>query len=301
MKLKLIISSLCGLTALGVIAAVALHWRLGATPSCAPIPPHVRELEVMGQIRALESDGKTVVIAHEEIPDFMPAMTMPFEVKDPRLLRGLAPGDRVRFSLAVTRDNSWISRIEKLGSATNPMEQAANVPPASEAPRLHPGDAVPDFTLIDQRGRPWRLRDFRGQAVLMTFIYTRCPLPNFCPLMSKNFAALQEQLGRDLKGRFHLLSVSFDSEHDTPAVLRQYASVFSHDESTWSFACGTPAQVEFVTGLFGLVHLPEGGAITHDLRTALIGPDGKLVHVWRSNVWTPEEVASWVRELLVPL
>lgn len=298
MRFRIALLTLCGLTVVSLAAALVLHRAAQNAARQTPATAHVRELEVKGQIRSLEPGGTTVVIAHEEIPDFMPAMTMPFTVKDAALLRGLAVGDQVRFALAVTRDDSWIARIEKLaGPPGTPVQQAAN-PAVTNAPRrAEVGRVVPNFTLTDQNSRPCHLGDFRGQAVLLTFIYTRCPLPNFCPLMSKNFAALRARLEKEFPGKCHLLSVSFDPEHDTPAVLRQYAALFSHDDKTWTFASGTPAQVDFVTGLFGLVHLPDGGAITHDLRTALLAPDGRLVHVWRSNVWRTDEVMGRVREI----
>jgi protein SCO1 len=264
-----------------------------------------QDFQVNGVVRNLESDGKTVVIEHEDIPDFMPSMTMPFSVKDPGLLRGLQSGDPVHFELVVTKDDSWIARIEK---RTGPAGETAggevgtnSAPAAAAEPReIEPGQTVPDFALIDENGKPIHLRDYRGQAVLLTFVYTRCPLPNYCPLMSKNFELLQERLGKALAGRFHLITISFDPGYDTPEVLKRYAAAFTQDESTWTFATGTTAQVDQAASQFGLVYLPEAGSFTHDLRTALISPDGRLIHVWRSNVWTPYEVQRWVAEALQP-
>lgn len=115
-----------------------------------------------------------------------------------------------------------------------------------------------------------------------------------------NFASLQERLGKQVPGRFHLITISFDPEHDTPEVLKHYAEAFTQDENTWTFATGTIQQVQQLAGEFGLVYFPEAGTITHDLRTALVAPDGRLVHVWRSNVWTPYEVQRWLNEVLAP-
>ena len=133
--------------------------------------------------------------------------------------------------------------------------------------------------------------------MLLTFVYTRCPLPNYCPLMSRNFASLQGRLGKEFAGRFHLITVSFDPEHDTTEVLKTYAQAFTRDETTWTFGFGTTQQVQQLAAEFGLVYFPEAGTFTHDLRTALIAPDGRLVHVWRSNVWTPYEVHRRVKEI----
>ena len=228
----------------------------------------------------------------------MPAMTMPFVVKDASLLNGLAAGERVDFELAVTETDSWISRITK--TATAP--QTSGAPPFSatdrEAERVQAGESVPNFTLLDQNGQPVRLSDFRGKAVVLTFIYTRCPIPNFCPLMSKNFQALQQRLEKAVPGRYHLLSVSMDPQFDRPAVLKEYAARFEADEKNWSFGTGSEEQINTVTALFGLFHEPENGLISHDLRTALISPDGRLVHLWKSNVWTPYEVQRMLESCL---
>jgi len=135
-------------------------------------------------------------------------------------------------------------------------------------------------------------------AVLLTFIYTRCPLPNFCPLRSKNFSELEHRLGAKFTNRFKLLSVSIDPEFDTPEVLKAYASRYEAWPGDWTFACGNADQIKFVADLMGLYYARENGLISHDVRTALIGPDGRLVHLWKSNVWTPYEVQRRVREIL---
>ncbi len=295
MKLHYSLLLFGAVTLASILGAVSVR-HLARTPdSPAASEQH---FTVKGQIRSLEPDGRTVHIAHEEIPGFMPAMEMPFTVKDPELMKGVAAGDQVQFELLVTQDDSWITRIEKLSASSASVPPAADAGAPTEDPRLAVGDQVPDFSLVDQRGRPFRLRDFHGKAVVLTFIYTRCPLPNFCPLMSKNFAALQERLRKQFPGKVQLLSISFDPEFDTPEALRRYASLYQQDDKDWLFATGTREQVDKVTGLFGLIREPSNGFINHDLRTALISPDGKLVHVWRSNVWTPYEVQRMVQECL---
>jgi protein SCO1/2 len=291
MKAKWISTMFCSLTLLAVAAGVVLSEH---QPRTAPASMSVQHFQVNGIVRGLEADGKTILIQHEDIPGFMPAMTMPFS------LRGtngneFASGDRVRFDLNVTKDDSWISKIEKLKTVNISVTGYATAP---EEKQLEPGDIVPDVTLTDQNGKTFHLADFRGKAVLITFIYTRCALPNYCPLMSKNFSMLQEQLTREFAGRFHLISISFDSGYDTPEVMKSYAQAFTKDETSWTFASGSKQQIVSAALQFGLVYLPEAGSFTHDLRTALIGPDGKLLHVWRSNVWTPDEVESRVAEVL---
>ncbi len=302
MKLYFALLALCGVTLVAVVSATLIyhHHQETAVPATAN-----QVFDVRGRILGLEADGKTVRIAHEEIPGFMPAMEMPFTVRESSELRGLAAGDAVKFQLIVTKDDSWITRVEKLPSlpaTAAPGTTTAGVAPspASEVEQVEIGESVPDFSLVDQNGHPFRLKDLRGKAVVLTFIYTRCPLPNFCPLMSRNFESLQERFARDLPGKVQLLSISFDPKFDTPATLKQYGAAFQQNDKDWTFATGTPEQVDRVTGLFGLIREPSNGFINHDLRTALISPEGKLVHVWRSNVWTPYEVERMVRETLQP-
>lgn len=299
MKTKVTLFILISVTLAAVISAVAIGRQSRAH---ATLAEKTKLFEVKGVIRAVESDGKTVRIEHEEIPGYMPAMTMPLTVKNPVLLAGLSAGDAVTFQLTVTENDSWISEIRKTGateaSADAFSANAQSTAPVRDSERLQPGEAVPDFTLTDQNGKPARLSDFQGKAVVLTFVYTRCPLPNFCPLMSKNFASLEERLSAEFPGKFHLLSISIDPKFDTPEVLKKYSEAWSKDEKSWSFLTGTPEEIGNVSAMFGLFYEPSGGLINHDLRTALIGPDGKLVHVWKSNVWTPYEVQRAVRGTL---
>lgn len=197
MKPKTILILLCALTSLVVLSALVLHKN--HQPAAAD--SGTKTFEVRGQIRAIDFANQTIRISHEEIPNYMPAMIMPFTVKDATLLKGLAAGDSVQFQLAVTDNDSWIARIEKVaGESPNQSPVAAlssSSPEDREAERVQVGEAVPDFTLVDQDGRPVHLSDFRGKAVVLTFIYTRCPLPNFCPLMSRNFADLEKRLSKE--------------------------------------------------------------------------------------------------------
>lgn len=298
MKPKVILSALCALTLVAVLSVVLVHRHNSPTTQLSGL----KTFEVRGQIRSIDASNKTVRITHEEIPDYMPAMTMPFPVKDVALLKGLAAGDSVQFELAVTDDDSWIARIDKIqpnaSSDSSTTEESAISLQDRKAERVQVGEIVPDFKLTDQNGRVVRLSDFRGKAVVLTFIYTRCPLPNFCPLMSKKFSQLEERLSKEFTNRYQLLSISMDSEFDTPEVLKEYAARYNASAEDWTFATGDAEQIKFVAGLTGLYYVKEDGLISHDLRTALIGPDGRLVHLWKSNVWTPYEVQRMVRETL---
>jgi protein SCO1 len=296
MKVKVFLLIIAGLVVAAIASGVALNRKPGMQAT-AKQAAAIRTFQVNGKVRALDLSARTLTVAHDAIPGYMPAMTMPLTVKDGALLTGLRAGDEIHFELSVTDDDSWISHLEKIGGATITVSNdAVGLGPASTGGELHKGELVPDFTLTDQNGLPVRLRDFRGKAVVLTFIYTRCPLPNFCPLMSKNFVALQERLTKAAPGKYHLLSVSIDPKFDTSEVLKGYAALYRADEKSWSFATGSEDQINTVASLFGLVHEPEGGLISHNLRTALIGADGRLVHLWKSNVWTPYEVQRMFEE-----
>jgi protein SCO1/2 len=236
-----------------------------------------------------------VKIAHEEIPNYMPAMTMPFMVRDSNSLRDLKIGDTVRFKLAVTSDDSWISEIEKeKDTAPAPLE-ASNSEAESES--LKPGEKVPDFSFVDENANPRSLADFKGKFVVLTFIYTRCPLPNFCPLLGKKFAELQDRLSKEFPGKFHLLSVTIDPKYDTAEVLKGYSSLLKADPAKWTYATGSAEQIAAIGKLFGLSYSEKiPGLIEHDMRTALIAPDGRLIHIWKSNFWTPYEVRNRIDE-----
>jgi protein SCO1/2 len=293
MKTKVFFSLIAVLIAGAIAFSLALTHRSPATARVAKAPA-ARTFQVNGSVREIVPATKTLRVAHDEIPDFMPAMTMPLQVKDAALLDGLRVGDEIHFELSVTEDDSWISHLEKIGSGN--ATAIASAPAPAESTELRKGERVPDFALTDENGKPVRLSNFRGKAVVLTFIYTRCPLPNFCPLMSKNFQALQERLSRAFPGKYHLLSVTIDPKFDRPEVLKGYAALYGAVNQSWSFATGTEEQINEVASSFGLVHEPEGGIISHNLRTSLISPDGHLVHLWKSNVWTPYEVHRMIEE-----
>lgn len=293
MKTRTIIITFVALTLAVVISAVAIHRQAPANTAILQQSAE-QSFDVKGRVISVEAGGKTVHIAHEDIPDFMPAMTMPFTIQHPDQAAHLAAGDSVQFRLVVTKDDSWISSIAKLSSAPS----AEITAPPADTNRVQIGQLVPNFDLVDQNGAPFKLTDYHGSAVLVTFIYTRCPLPNFCPLMSNRFSELQDKLSKKYPGKVHLISVSFDPQYDTPPVMKQYGEHFAARSKTWSLATGSQQQVDRVAGLFGLIKEREGDGYSHDLRTALISPEGKLVHIWRSNVWTAEEVEAIVAETL---
>jgi protein SCO1/2 len=248
-----------------------------------------RRFDLIGKVISVDREHSQVTLAHEEIKGFMDAMTMPFTVKDEWALKALEPGQRVEAILVVQGDRSWIEqlRISKSESAENP---------SLILPFPKSGDLVPDFTLRNQDDAPIHLNQYRGQNLLLTFIYTRCPLPDFCPRTSMNFSTIYRGL-RSMSSparKSHLLTVSFDTEHDTPAVLRKYAGRYMHPPSfqDWEFASGTPDEIKKITSYFGLSYQQDSGQIVHSLVTALIGPDGKLIHLYLGNGWEPKDILT---------
>jgi protein SCO1 len=255
-----------------------------------------RQYELQGQILAIKPDANEVLIRHGDIEHFMPGMTMPFKVHDGALLADKAPGDLVRAQLMVSPDQAWLATLEKTGTA--PLEERAEIPPASFVVPLQPGDAVPETTLTDQDAAPLSLADWRNTAVVVTFIYVRCPLPQFCPLMDRRFVELQRVAASDpaLAGRVKLLSVSFDPAHDTPAALKAHAARLGADPAVWRFATADEDVVDRFAATFGVNVMREpDGTITHNLRTAVIAPDGRVVAVYSGAEWTAAQAVDDLR------
>jgi protein SCO1/2 len=275
------------------VVAVAV---LAVAAGCRPRP---REYELRGVVVAVDPSRQEITIKHEDIPRFMPGMTMPFKVRDPRLLQDRRPGDLVRATLVVEESDAHLRAIERTGSGPIP-----ELPSDGGAPRvdlLAAGDPVPDTAFVDQGGRIRRLADWRGQILAVTFIYTRCPIPNFCPLMDRHFQSAAAAILQDasLRQRVRLLSVSFDPVHDTPAVLAAHAKRLEADPAIWTFLTGDQETIDRFALRFGVSVIREGASakdIVHSLRTAVIGADGRLVTILRGNEWTPSELVAELRK-----
>jgi len=261
-------------------------------------PEPARQYPIAGQVLAVHPDRREITIRHGDIEGLMPAMTMTFPVTDEALLAGRQPGDMVSGTLEVTDALGRIVALEKTGEAPVPANANTSLL-ASEI--LAIGDLVPDAALIDQRDARRSLSEWRGTPTLVTFIYTRCPLPNYCPLMDRNFVALQEAVADDpaLAGQVKLLSISFDPDHDTPAVLDAHARALGADPDVWTFLTGDRATVDRVAARFGVGVMREADefqSITHNLRTALIGADGRIAAIYSGNAWTPDAVLADLAE-----
>jgi protein SCO1 len=255
-----------------------------------------RQHELRGQIVAIDPNRQEITITHEDIEGFMPGMTMPFKVSDPSLLKGRSVGDLVHATLLVTDTQGVLTAIEQTGHA--PLTEPPPARPAAEA--LRPGDEVPDVELVDETGTTRRLSEWRGRALAITFIYTRCPLPDFCPLMDRQFADVQQIVAADasLRGRVQLLSISFDPEYDTPAVLATHAKKVGADAATWAFLTGTPSDIDVFAAHFGVSVMRDGSdpaSVVHNLRTGVVAPDGRLVTIISGMQWAPSELVTGLR------
>ena len=260
-----------------------------------------REYKLQGQVLSIQPDHKQAVIRHEDIPGFMSAMTMPYDVKDPKEYEPLKPGDLINAKLVVLPTAAYLEDVKKVGEA--PLEGLVSAPGAASGFELTKvGAPVPNQTFVDQDGKTVNLESFRGSAVIVTFMYTSCPMPTFCPLMDKNFAAIQAKLkenGNLLKA--HLLSVSFDPQVDTPAVLKAHAAKLNADPRLWSFVTGDRDEIDKWASGFGVSisrAMNDPRDITHNLRTAIIDRQGNLVQVYNGNEWTPEQVLADVRVMV---
>jgi len=268
---------------------------LVALASCAPAPAPVKATRypIGGQLLGVQLDTGQVLLKHGEVVGYMAAMTMPFPVEDRASLRERRPGDLVTATLVVEPTRYYLADLQFLGKG--PLPAAATARPVAEGVQiLGPGDAVPTTSLTDHTGRPLSLADWAGSAAVVTFIYTRCPLPDVCPLMDRRFAEVQAAATATagLAGRVRLLSVSFDPDVDTAQVLAEHASRVGAGPG-WRFATAPAAVVDRFAAEFGVNVIREADhTITHNLRTAVIGPDGRIVATYSGNDWTADTLVA---------
>ena len=260
--------------------------------------PEARTYQLTGQVLAVDLETREILVKHDDIPGFMPAMTMPYLVKEVALIRDRVRGDLITATLTVEPDLAHLSAITKTGSAPVPADAATTIPAAANVRVLNSGDRPPAVRLIDQDEKPLSLEDFRGLATAITFIYTRCPLPQFCPLMDRRFAETQALIAKDpqLQRRVGLLTISFDPKVDRAAVLRAHARTLGADPSLWRFATADEAVVERFAAAFGVNVIREkDGTITHNLRTVVIDSSGDVAGFFDHNAWTAEDLVRALR------
>jgi protein SCO1 len=254
---------------------------------------------VQAEVISANPERQMITIKHGDIPGFMPGMTMSYMVADPKQIEELKPGDRITADLVVSDS---VGRLEKIVL----VSKGDGKPSPGSSQRLpEKGETVPNFALVNQDGKTIHLDDYRGKALLITFIYTRCPLPDFCPRLNENFRQIQTLLRKkpELLKEVAFLSISFDPENDTPAVLKRYASLYTRtrpdaQQANWRFAVPAAKDLPQIAYFFGLVYESKDQQIVHSMSTTLIAPAGKIEHFYEGNEWTPAEVEQAIEVTL---
>ena len=269
-------------------AAIYSAWLLGAlisfgapeTGETAPADVDGPKIfQARGVVMAVQPRSQTMLIRHEAIPHFMDAMTMPFKVKATNGLAGWKRGDQVTFQLHLDADESWVDGLVKIGNVVLPPETPnKSTPAALENAR----PAFFDYHFTNELGETVTLNDFHGQALAITFFYTRCPLPDYCPRLSRNFQAASEKLAAmpNAPTNWHFLSISFDPQFDSPAMLKAYGASYRYDPAHWSFLAGSPQNIAGLARECGVTYESDGATINHNFRTLIVDPAGRLQMVF---------------------
>jgi protein SCO1/2 len=292
---------LCGCAALVCLSLAACRPSAptgtsasGSSEPSSAATPGEKRYHLKGTVVQIDKAQQHLVIDHGDIPGFMAAMTMPYPVADAKTLDMVSVGDQVTADVVVIGDS-------KVQLENVVVVKKADAPKPAPSSQVQPGDgaAVPDFALVNQDGKRIDLAQYAGETVLMTFIYTRCPLPDYCPLVTHDFAQIERQLAQtpELFRKTHLLTVSFDSKYDTPAVLRNYAHAFGADKENekfahWEFATVPASELPEVASFFGIFLNEQDGQITHSMCTVVVSPDGKLYKQYDDNDWKPAEMMA---------
>ncbi len=279
-------------TSFAVLLIASLSITLGCkSKESAP----ARHFDFRGKVVSIDKDKSEVMVAHDEIKGYMAAMTMSFKVKDRWALDVMKPGDQLTATLTVA-DEALLENVSVTQSTGEPPSSGTAHEPAV-------GDRVPNFKFVNQDGKPVAVENLRGRPLLLTFIYTRCPLPDYCIRMSDNFAMVARELQKsDTYSKVQLMSISIDPEYDKPQILKsygeRYASSLDPQFSHWQFVSASPEATRKAAEWFGLNYMEENGQIVHSLRTAVIGSDGKFVEMYRGNGWKPSDAAEKLKQLV---
>jgi protein SCO1/2 len=302
----------------GIVCAAALSVAVGCSkksdaPGASPFDSMTadKSFQTRGEVREISKEGRTAVIRHEEIPGYMPRMTMELNVRNPGELRDIRAGDTVDFRLNVNGQTHWIDEVRKGKADTNPTVATTNPVPAAigaatSAPvsasataeaLLTVGAEFPDVQLMGEDGRPFRLSELRGNAVALTFVFTRCPLPDFCPRMGQQFKTARRRMQQETgPTNWMFLSVSFDAEYDQPEVLKKYAEGYRGDSlDRWKFCAADAKALGEMSGKVGLTVVADGGGFSHNLRTVVLDPKGRLHQSFNGNLWTATELTESMR------
>lgn len=307
---------LCWLVVLVPFAACGRQPAEPAAPARVETAPaiEVKVYDLTGEVRAVDAAGHELQIRHDEIPGFMKAMTMPFKISEDVDMDDFRVGDqleaklRVEFEDGITRDyellNPTVTKPALDSGPSATVDLSGSAPTVTVHPRrLQPGDEVPNFAMTDQDGQTRHLADLRGKVVVLTFVYTRCPLPDYCPAMDRRFSDLAQSLSRSAarSEKVRLVSLSFDPDNDVPEVLKKHARIRGAEPPLWTYAVASHEELAAIAPALGLIYGPGKNEIIHNLCTAIIGPDGKLARLevgTKNNDWSTADFLQTITPLV---
>ena len=263
-----------------------------------------KRYHLTGKVLSVAKEEGSATVDADDIPGFMSAMAMPYPIPDQKALASLSAGDEITAEVVMTSDGNY--HLENI-VVTKKGAGGSQGPSTENLHQPQPGEKVPNFTLVNQDGKTIHLDSFKGKVTLITFIYTRCPFADYCPLVSKNFAQIYAGMRAKpaLYSKVRLLSVSFDPTHDTPQVLRQYAATFNATTGgspldRWQFATAPPEDLEKITQFFGVFYDPSQKEIVHSLSTSVISPQGTIYKWYSGNEWKPSDLLDDAAKALAP-
>jgi protein SCO1/2 len=251
-----------------------------------------------GVVEAIAPNRSQATIHHQAIPGYMMEMTMDFPVKSTNELAGVSPGDQITFTLVVRTNEDWIENIQRIGRQALTAAKAASSSD-TEIHELKPGDLMPDNELIAENNQRIRFSDFRGRALAFTFFFTRCPLPDFCPRMNRNFSEARNLIlsAPGAPTNWEILSISFDPAFDTPKTLADYAGFYRGENTNhWLFAAAPISTLNDLEPRLDLMVMRNGGSISHNLRTVVLDPRGRIFRQFDGNQWTPAQLADAIMQ-----
>ena len=281
-----------------VSAVESLRLEQPPPPDLADRQPKHKSYATRGVILDIRPDRTKATIRHEKIPSYMQAMTMHLNVQDTNELANLSIGDEIDFKLSVSDDTHWIHDLNPTGRREQVNAESAPSLKTESDPEPDPSSQAPtftDFEFLSEEGRPIRFSDFEGKAVAFTFIFTQCPLPDYCPRMSNRFNETRKLLRQagDTPTNWQFLSISFDPENDTPSILKNYAGYYrDQDPDRWLFAVASTETLNKLAPMCDLQFARENGTIAHNLRTIVLDAKRRVHRVLGGNEWTAEELAQ---------
>ena len=281
--------------------AGALWVRACAVALCAAVLLScAKHYHVAGMVLSVNRERQTLLVSHQRIAGYMPAMTMPFRVKNSSELSAVTPGARVEFDLVLTRRSSFAKNVQARRAAAEGVveDDGEKIRLSTPPEKLAIAAPVADFTLTDQYARAVRLSGFHGKIAAINFIYTRCPLPDVCPRLCANFARLQKRFASRMGKDLVLLSITMDPGFDTPEVLAKYASIWKADPAAWHFLTGDAGDIARIAGQFGMIYWPEEGLLTHTSQTAVITREGTLAAIVEGSSYAVDQLGDLIASQL---